>query len=125
MGPCSCLPIIVHSNMSNISIIQEVLRSLPTDYSCHYNSLYTCEKTSLFKTKTAFRVYYQMYGNHVSLTVKQGHYTWWITFNEALIWAEHAKIWVKPIEHWCAMSMLYQYAPTIEVTIATVVLNMF
>ena len=87
-APAHVFPIIVHSNMSIISIIREVLRSFPTDFSCHYNSLYawgiTFERASLFKAKTTFRVYYQMYGNH--LLSNKVTYTWWITFNAALIW---------------------------------------
>ena len=56
-------PIIIHCNMISISVILEVLSS-PTNFSC--NRL-TFERT-LFKTKMALKVYYQIYEYQVVKT---------------------------------------------------------
>ena len=86
--------------MSNICIILEVLGSAPMDFSCHFNrlSLYSrailFERTSLFKTEMALKVYYQMYGynfqsnqGHVILCEDTGlMYTSWNAYVDATDW---------------------------------------
>ena len=53
--------IIKHCNTINIATILEVPRSSPTVFYCYSNSLYwwavTFERSSLFETKTSFKVY--------------------------------------------------------------------
>ena len=69
IGVLKVQSLFVHCNMINISIILEVLRSFPTDFSCHSNSInlwaITFERTSLFLTTTAINIYYCVYGDHL------------------------------------------------------------